>query len=346
MAKHKEKLKVDELIEILNSKHKLLIEHELKTNIEVLIKNIKEKLTIYHSEPSKEKNLCATNDELNDTNFANLDKDQIGNKPSIKINNKKDERNYRDIYSNNKFLRFASSLHYKITYIDVDFNVINNHFNRIYENQIESITTEVNKVIVKLKFNTPQRLKLYHKNLYVNLSYPFSVENKPHKHLKLLKEEKTNPTNCLNLNEKVDILKQFESAYEKFPWLYLKEYYFEKSWVSNKDKNYKNKSLKKKIINQLELFCFDLNEFKGNKFCNYLKAYLKNLDVKFFNEYIISSIFLNFLIEMNDKQKSNLNSQQTDFSNIEVIAVDHKFEEEISGIISHFRCVIIIRILK
>lgn len=128
--------------------------------------------------------------------------------------------------------------------------------------------------------------------------------------------------------------------YMKYPWLYKKNYYFENNWISTKDQNYPYKLLKNELLIGIKSFCYDINQFTGKKFCNYLKSYLKNIDIKFYNENIISCFFLNSLIQINEKNKFYEKNIEGHLPKIQIISVDHKFNELIGKTKCHFRCVI------
>lgn len=137
MAK-KEKCSIDEMIEILNSRHKSFIESEFKESLDILLMNINKKINDYSVVSLKSTKIPQNN--LNLKKLSDLNDESL-----IEGGDKINNNNYRDINSKDPNFRFGSSLVYKIIYLNYSYDAIKRHFYSKYQNQVESI----NKLKIK-----------------------------------------------------------------------------------------------------------------------------------------------------------------------------------------------------
>jgi hypothetical protein len=319
---------------------------DLQEDINKLVKKLKSKKFDIESE---ERIYPNNNNNINNNNY-NIENSEIKSKSlnEEEHENKKnlDEKNFRNIYSVNRNVRFFPSRKYKITYLTTSITEVQNHYNKNFQLG-EIISIKYNelkrKTEVILEFKLPKKLSLNNNLLKVfNKQTPFSIENFPNK------KANNDLINCEIELKKIDnILIGSEiisnnivindNKNRKFEWDYKLKYNFRLSCSSNKIKTYSFLELKLKMINDLRNLCYNTENFNGTKYCNHLKSFLSNIEVIYPNEYIISTVFVNSLIELNEKRTNNRDSLELP---ITIISIDNKFEELINQTKCHFRTVI------
>lgn len=356
------KTSVDELIELLISEEKINIEKEFSHSIQKLTeiikkkyKTIKKKKFMIIDDASQnesiplEYNLNFNNEVSFIENFNNdrdLSLDELIEKKELltyenskknkdnEISEENDEekkklenRNYKNINSENYNFRFASSFQYTAVYKGLPKFRIQQHFSKLYNGEnIDKIIERDDEIEVKFLFKKQMRLRIKHCDLIIENKYtPYSLENFP----KNKNEKKMNPIN--------DIVKK--NINNEFTWLYEKNFYFEKEYFSTNTYNNEYTKVRKNIDNDIYKMLFIPEKFDGNKFCSNLKNYFSNLDVLFFNESILASTIFNFLAEFIDRNR--ILHEEGLITDIVIISLDHKFEEIIDSKVSHFKCDIV-----
>lgn len=342
ILKIKEKLKLIKSNEILK---------ELENKIEIItndfidryytIQNNKNSL-IKETNNSKVKNLIDFDNE-NDKVFP-IKVDVISNtKNKTNSENKFDYQNYKNIFSANPNQRFYPSRNFIVKYKEIDQNLIESHFKNVFKpDEYNILQDSINETLfcVFISFNNPKKLRLFHKLLKINNSiFPFSIENSARvcnileKNTAELRIDKEDSEKNENLDD--NIKNKIQMKKNNFNWVTPRKYIIKKSFISNTN-NLGETFFDTK--NRIKCFLIDilksLESFDGNNFCNYLTNYITKTKIIFPNEYLINTIILNNLIEINQ----NFIDGGSDCL-IEIISVDQKFEEIIKGIRAHFRCV-------
>lgn len=226
------------------------------------------------------------------------------------------DNNFKNIFSNDANKRFSSSRQYELIYNNISEETIFNHFSNWLEKdefEIFSYLDNDSSFKVSLNLSKPMKLRIYHKLLLINETFPYSIRNFPNKVKKILvlnnlnlssqenhkdydndvveedqiyenaklqsysfngRDSKISMKNSIFIDHEIEEQIKTPNSKKRFYWLYRKCYSLAGSYYSDKNKFYPYDLLKSKIKRDLHHLCFNLHDFNGG---NFAIIYLRSL---------------------------------------------------------------------
>ncbi len=282
-------------------------------------------------------NILSNNINLHTSNINRNSEAQVKQEEDNRNNN--NEEGSQSNNENNKggcYNRFSPSKKYIINYQYIEKYLIEQHFYKIFgANEVVQIKEFNNhKIRIILNLNKPTKLHTRHKKLKVSNKFPIRLRNFPKSSGNGI-ENLSNSSQNLNQPEYLNGLQQ--NAKKNFGWLYKKDYILNKFFISNENCNYGYSAIRERIRLDIYNLIFNIRNFDGVKLCNDIKSYIKMLDMEYYNEYLLSIIFVDSIFSLNFLKIDG--TESTDYLHIQIISIDKKFIEPINNEITNYRCV-------